>query len=72
MSFRLPCLAGALVAASLAAGIAAASAAETGTKTMPDNSVNPPQTPPPVFDSGPQRECYLPSGPCDNNHRIDN
>jgi hypothetical protein len=72
MSFKLSRLAGALVVASLAAGIAGASAAETGTKTMPDSSVNPPQTPPPVFDIGPQRECSLPSGPCDNNHRIDN
>lgn len=72
MSSRLPWLAGALVLASLAAGIAPASAAETGTKTMPDSSIYPPPTPPPVFDTSPRRECSLPSGPCDDNHRVDN
>jgi hypothetical protein len=56
MSSRLPWLAGALVLASLAASIAPASAAETGTKTMPDSSIYPPPTPPPVFDTSPRRD----------------
>jgi hypothetical protein len=51
-------------------------AAETGTKTMPDSSVNPPSTPPPVFNyvvrHRHRHECYLPLGRCDNNHRVDN
>ena len=72
MSSRLPWLAGALVLASLAASIAPASAAETGTKMMPDSSIYPPATPPPVFDTSPRRECSLPNGPCDDNHRVDN
>ena len=55
MSSRLPWLAGALVLASLAASIAPASAAETGTKTMPDSSIYPPPTPPPVFDTSPRQ-----------------
>jgi hypothetical protein len=72
MSFKLPVLVGSLVIVSLATGIAAASAAETGTKTMPDSSIYPPATPAPVFDPGQQYECYLPSEPCDNNHRVEN
>jgi hypothetical protein len=56
----------------LVAGIGGAIAAETGTKTMPDSSVNPPPTTPPVFDSDDHRECYLPLSRCGNNHRIDN
>jgi hypothetical protein len=58
------------------AGIGGAIAAETGTKTMPDSSVNPPPTPAPVFDFiVPNRNhdwCYLPSSPCDNEHRVTN
>jgi hypothetical protein len=58
------------------AGIGGAMAAETGTKTMPDSSVNPPPTPPPVFNFAVQQrhhhECYLPLSRCDNNHRVDN
>ena len=61
-----------LVIVSLATGIAAASAAETGTKTMPDSSVYAPATPPPVFETGPHHECYLPSQPCDDNHSVEN
>ena len=72
MSFKLPFLVGFLVIVSLATGIAAASAAETGTKTMPDSSIYPPGTPPPVFYSDEHYECYLPSEPCDNNHRVQN
>lgn len=54
--------------------IGGAIAAETGTKTMPDSSVNPPPTPPPVFNFDVRHphhhECYLPLGRCDNNHRV--
>ena len=61
---------------SIVAGIGGAMAAETGTKTMPDSSVNPPPTPAPVFDfdvGNSQHDwCYLPSSPCDNNHRDTN
>jgi hypothetical protein len=60
----------------IVAGIGEAMAAETGTKTMPDSSVYPPPTPAPVFDfdvRNRQRDwCYLPSSPCDNQHREDN
>jgi hypothetical protein len=56
--------------------IGGAIAAETGTKTMPDSSVNPPPTPAPVFDFDVRNSqhdwCYLPSSPCDNNHRDTN
>ena len=51
--FRLDHLTSALVVLSFAAGIATASAAETGTKTMPDSSVYPPPTPPPVYGHAP-------------------
>jgi hypothetical protein len=48
-------------------------AAETATKTMPDSSINPPLTPRPVFNFAVRNHhhdwCYLPSDPCDNNHR---
>jgi hypothetical protein len=65
------------------AAIGAAVAAETGTKTMPDSSVNPPPTPPPVWGNAPRYHyrhhhhhhhhyCYLPSGKCGNNHRVTN
>jgi hypothetical protein len=53
------------------AGGGEAIAAETGTKTMPDSSVYPPPTPPPVFDVD-HHECYLPLSRCDNNHRVEN
>jgi hypothetical protein len=56
--------------------IGGAIAAETGTKTMPDSSVIPPPTPAPVFDFDVRNSqhdwCYLPSSPCDNNHRDTN
>jgi hypothetical protein len=43
---------------------------------MPDSSVNPPPTPAPVFDFDVRNRqhdwCYLPSSPCDNNHRVTN
>jgi hypothetical protein len=58
------------------ASIGGAIAAETGTKTMPNRSVNPPPTPPPVFNFAVRHpnyhECYLPLGRCDNNHRVQN
>jgi hypothetical protein len=61
-----------------------ANAAETGTKTFPTSSIYPPRTPPPVW--GPRTHyrpmynyvrphhhyCYLPSGRCGNNHRVEN
>jgi hypothetical protein len=60
----------------IVAGIGGAMAAETGTKTMPDSSVNPPPTPAPVFGFVVRNHhhdwCYLPSSPCDNNHRVTN
>jgi hypothetical protein len=54
--------------------IGGAMAAETGTKTMPDSSINPPPTPSPVFGirNSQHHWCYLPSSPCDNNHRDTN
>jgi hypothetical protein len=60
----------------IAAGISGAMAAETGTKTMPDSSVNPP-TFSPVFNYDVRHRyhqdyCYLPSEPCDNEHRMSN
>jgi len=72
--FKLHYLTGVLVMLSLAAGIAAASAAETGTKTMPDGSIYPPRTHHgAVYNFAPHRhECYLPSGRCNNQHRIQN
>jgi len=72
MSVKLPAVASGLVLISLAAGIAAAGAAETGTKTMPDSSIYPPPTPPPVFGTRRHHECYLPSEPCDNRHSVQN
>jgi hypothetical protein len=72
MSFKLPFLVGSLVIVSLATGIASVSAAETGTKTMPGSSIYPPETPRPLFYSDEHYECYLPSEPCDNNHRVNN
>jgi hypothetical protein len=61
-----------MVALTLVIGVAGAGAAETGTKTMPDSSVNPPPTPPPLFGTVSHHECYLPSEPCDNRHRVSN
>ena len=72
MSVRLPFVTGCFVLISLVAGIAGASAAETGTKTMPDSSIYPPPTPRPVFGTYRHHECYLPSEPCDNRHRVQN
>jgi hypothetical protein len=77
----LKLFAGTLVVLSLAA--VGANAAETGTKTFPTSSTNPPPTPPPVWGSGPRPHyrhyarhhhhyCYLPSGRCGNNHRVEN
>jgi hypothetical protein len=57
----------------IVAGIGGAMAAEEGTKTMPDSSVYPLPTPAPVFDDTTDNHwCYLPSEPCDNNHREGN
>jgi hypothetical protein len=64
--------AAALVVGSLASGVAIASAAETGTKTMPDSSVYPPSAPAPVFRTYSHHECSLPSGHCDDRHRVQN
>lgn len=50
-------------------GVGGAIAAETGTKTMPDSSIYPPPSPHPLFIVRHPHECYLPSSPCDNNHR---
>ena len=66
-----------IVMLGIAAGIGGAMAAETGTKTMPDSSVNPPRTFRPVFNFVVPRShhhdyCYLPSEPCDNEHRMTN
>ncbi len=72
MSSRLPIVTSCVVLISLVAGMAGASAAETGTKTMPDSSIYPPPTPPPVFGTYRRHECYLPSEPCDNRHRVQN
>ena len=72
MSIGFPFVTGCIVLISLVTGIAGASAAETGTKTMPDSSIYPPPTPPPVFGTYPHDECYLPSEPCDNQHRVQN
>jgi hypothetical protein len=82
----LKLFAGTVMFLSLAAGIATASAAETGTKTFPTSSIYPPRTPPPVWGYGPRTHhrpmynyvrhhhqyCYLPSGRCGNNHRVEN
>jgi hypothetical protein len=51
--------------------IGGAIAAETGRKTMPESSVYPPPTPAPVLETD-HHWCYLPSAPCDNNHRDTN
>jgi hypothetical protein len=57
---------------SFVAGIGGALAAETGTKTMPDSSVNPPPTPRPVLRHRHRHNCALPLSHCNNNHRIQN
>jgi hypothetical protein len=72
MSFKHPLLVGFLVIVSLATGIAAANAAETGTKTMPGSSIYSQGTPPPVIYFDEHYVCYLPSEPCDNEHRVQN
>jgi len=65
-------LIGAFVAVTLATSMGLAGAAETGTKTMPDSSAYPPQTRAVVFGTQSHHECYLPSEPCDNRHRLSN
>jgi len=83
--FKLCHLTSALVVLLLAAGIATVRAAETGTKTFPTSSIYPPRTPPPVWGYGrrphyrsvynvaPRRHyCYLPTGRCNNQHRVQN
>jgi hypothetical protein len=68
-----PYITGALVVASLAAAIAGASAAETGTKTFPTSSVNPPHYGHLYnYVKRHHHVCNLPSGHCDNNHRVQN
>jgi hypothetical protein len=69
MSIRFPTV-GCLVLMVLVAGIAGANAAETGTKTMPDSSIEPPRTPPPIFGTRQHHECYLPSEGCDSRHSV--
>jgi hypothetical protein len=56
----------------LAFALTTASAAETGTKTLPSSSIYPPETRPPVFRVIHRHECFMPSSPCDNNHRVTN
>jgi hypothetical protein len=72
--FKLPYLTGTVVALSLAASVGMACAAETGTKTMPDSSIYPPRTHHrPLYNYYVHRhECYLPTGRCNNNHRVQN
>jgi hypothetical protein len=65
------------VLVSFAVSIGSAIAAETGTKTMFfDSSIYPPyrqHTSSHLYNFAPRhRECYLPSGPCDNDHRVQN
>jgi len=67
--FKLSC---ALAGVMVALAISGASAAETGTKTIPSSSIYPPQTPPSVFSVIHRHECFLPSSPCDNRHRVVN
>jgi hypothetical protein len=57
---------------SIVLGSAAASAAETGTKTMPSSSIYPPPTRPIIFGTYQHYDCYLPSEPCGNRHRVTN
>jgi hypothetical protein len=62
-----------LIGAALTFAVATATAAETGTKTMPDSSIDPPPTRPVIFGTASHHECYLPSdGACDNRHRVNN
>ena len=62
-----------IVLGGIVGGSAISMAAETGTKTMPDSSVHPPRYRPIYNYFHPRRhECALPSGRCDNNHRIQN
>jgi hypothetical protein len=81
--FKLQHLTGALMVLSLAAGVVTTHAAETGTKTMPDSSIYPPSYGPPiyaprphyrpVYNVAPHRHyCYLPTGRCNNQHRMQN
>lgn len=59
-----------LIACAAAPGMA--TAAETGTKTLPSSSIYPPRTPEPVFGTRHHYYCYLPSEPCNNEHRVEN
>ena len=62
-----------IVLGGIVGGSAISMAAETGTKTMPDSSVHPARYRPIYNYFHPRRhECALPSGRCDNNHRIQN
>jgi hypothetical protein len=62
-----------IVLGGIVGGSAISMAAETATKTMPDSSVHPPRYRPIYNYFHPRRhECALPSGRCDNNHRIQN
>jgi hypothetical protein len=74
MSLKRHHLTGAIVLVCLVTGIGGAIAAETGTKTMPDSSVNPPPTRHrPLYNFVRHRhECYLPSSRCNNQHRVQN
>jgi hypothetical protein len=75
MSLKHRPITGGIVLVCLMTGIGGAIAAETGTKTMPDSSIYPPPTPPPVYGHAPmynyavphrhyRRGCYSPSGRC--------
>ena len=72
MSIKVLFIVGSVAIIAFVAQIEAGWAAETGTKTLPDSSIYPPPTPAPVFNSNDHRWCYLPSSPCDNNHRDTN
>jgi hypothetical protein len=77
VALRRTSLVACIVVAFLASGLAVASAAETGTKTMPDSSVNPPQYHHrPVYRHHyvyrQRHNCAMPSSHCDNNHRVQN
>jgi hypothetical protein len=75
MSLKRHHLSGAIVLVCFVTGIGGAIAAETGTKTMPDSSIYPPYSrhrPMYNYYVGHRHECYLPSGRCNNQHRIQN
>lgn len=74
MLVKRSCLVAVIVLGGLIGGVGLSVAAETGTKTMPDSSVNPPRAYRGYFNYvHPRRhECALPSGRCGNNHRVTN